>query len=161
MNVSDFIASPHPFLSGMCEEYLRVLSEFAMQTHFPAGTVIFREGEIANRFYLIQRGKVSLESRSNGGTPVPIQILGPGEVLGWSWLFPPYFWHFDAWATEDTDAIFFYATELREECEADKTFGYEIMKRVSELVIRRLQATRIKLIAQHTREPYSELPVGG
>jgi CRP/FNR family transcriptional regulator, cyclic AMP receptor protein len=161
MNVSDFIASPHPFLEGLCEEHLRILSGFAMQTHFAAGNVIFREGEIANRFYLIRRGKVSLESRSNGNSPVPIQILGPGEVLGWSWLFPPYLWHFDAWAMEDTEAIFFYATRLREECEADKTLGYELMKRVTEVVIHRLQATRMKLIAQRTRDPLSELPVGG
>ncbi|MHA3771464.1 Crp/Fnr family transcriptional regulator [Verrucomicrobiota bacterium sgz303538] len=160
MNVSDFIASPHPFLTGMCGEHLRVLAGFAMQTHFAAGTVIFREGDIANRFYLIQRGKVSLESRSNGSPPIPIQILGPGEVLGWSWLFPPYTWHFDAWAIENTDAIFFYGTRLREECETDKAFGYELMKRVSEIVIHRLQATRRKLIAQRVCDPLSELPVG-
>jgi hypothetical protein len=70
-------------------------------------------------------------------------------------------WHFDAWATEDTDAIFFYATRLREECEADKTLGYELMKRVTEIVIRRLQATRMKLLEQRGRDPLSELPVGG
>ena len=159
MNVSEFIASPHPFLEGMCEEYLRILSGFAMQTHFAAGNVILREGEPADRFYLIRGGKVSIESRSNGNTPISIEILEAGEGLGWSWLFPPYLWHFDAWAMEDTEAIFFHATRLREECEANKEFGYELMRRVARLVVHRLQATRMKLIAQRTPDPLSELPV--
>ena len=161
MNVSDFIASPHPFLAGMCAEHLRVLAGFAMQTHFAAGNVILREGDIANRFYLIQRGKVSLESRSNGTPPIPIQQLGAGDVLGWAWLFPPYISHFDAWAVEDTDAVFFYGTRLREECDTDKALGYELMKRVTEVVIHLLHATRMKLLTQKTRDPLSELPVGG
>ena len=70
------------------------------------GELIFREGDPANSFYLIQQGKVVLESQAGGGR-IPVQTVETGEVLGWSWLFPPYYWHFDACAVESTEAIFF------------------------------------------------------
>jgi CRP-like cAMP-binding protein len=73
-------------------------------------------------------------------------ILGAGDVLGWSWLFPPYLWHFDARAATPTTAIFFYGTRLRELCDENHDLGYELMKRVSEIVIKRLQATRRELV---------------
>ena len=72
-------------------------------------------------------------------------------MLGWSWLFPPYCWHFDAVAEEDTDAISFPAARLRDDCEADKAYGYAVMKQVAELLIHRLQATRLKLVQAHKR----------
>ena len=83
-------------------------------------------------------------AREHGLTP--IQFVEDGEVLGWSWLFPPYYWHFDARAVEDTDAVFFYGTPLREECEADHDLGYEMVKRVAEVMLNRLEATRRHLV---------------
>src|ERR1041385_905669 len=109
----------HPFVEGMSPAHLRVLSECAMFTQFGAGQIVFREGEIANRFYLLQRGKVSLETQGADGGMVTIQILAAGDVLGWSWLFAPYYWHFSACALEFTPAIFFYGTRLRERCDQD------------------------------------------
>src|SRR5437867_2913938 len=90
----------HPFLIGMSEHHIHLLADCAMRSHFEAGHVIFREGEPANRCYLIERGKVSLES-STLGEPVKIEEIGDGDLLGWSWLFPPYAWHFTAraWCT--------------------------------------------------------------
>ncbi len=117
-----------------------------MLSHFEAGELIFREGDPANRFYLIQEGKVALESEKTGQRPVLIQTLGVGEVLGWSWLFPPYYWHFNARALEPTKAIFFYGTRLREQSEEDPVLGYELLKRMSHVVIQRLQATRQQLL---------------
>src|SRR5262245_55316291 len=105
----------HPFLRDLTPDQLRVLTDCAMQSHFRAGEVIFREGDPANRFYLIQQGKIVLEAPIKDGSPVTIGTIGPGDVLGWSWLFPPYYWHFDARAVEPTSAIFFYGTRLREE----------------------------------------------
>src|SRR5262245_49094187 len=86
----------HPFLKNLTPVQLKVLTDCAMRSHFNSGEVIFREGDPANRFYLIQRGKVLLESPVKEGSPVVIGIIGPGDVLGWSWLFPPYYWHLDA-----------------------------------------------------------------
>ena len=81
-----------------------------------------------------------------------IQTIGAGEALGWSWLFEPFTWHFDTLADEPTRALFFHAAQLREQCEEDPKLGYELMKRVSRVVIHRLQATRLKLLKGWRRE---------
>ena len=137
----------HPFLKGLSPEHLAILSDFAMDSEISPGQMIFCEGDIANRFYLILKGQVALETRGEDGNTVLIQTLGAGDVLGWSWLFPPYTWHFDARALEPTQAIFFYGTWLRDQCEQDRNFGYEVMKRVAGVVIERLQAERRRLLA--------------
>lgn len=143
----------HPFLLALSEHQIRLLADCAMQTHFDAGQVIFRQGETANRFYLIQQGKVTLDSSANGDKPVIIDEIGAGDLLGWSWLFPPYVWHFSARAVESTNAIFFYGTVLREYCEADPALGFEAFKRMSEVMMRRLQAARARLIAAYAANP--------
>lgn len=132
----------HPFLSGMKPVHVELLCECAMQTEFAEGQLIFREGDLANRFYLIEEGSVALESAASKGRKAVIQVLGPGDVLGWSWLFPPYYWHFDARALKPTRAIFFYGTRLRTQCDEDHDFGYELIKRVAAVVVRRMQAAR-------------------
>ncbi|MDB6174216.1 MAG: Crp/Fnr family transcriptional regulator [Chthoniobacteraceae bacterium] len=148
MIFDDFLQHPHPFLSGLCESHLRMLAKKAAHVHFPAGARVIHEGSPAEHFYLIQREKVGLQAHS-AGHAVPIQSIGSGEVLGWSWLFPPYCWHFDAVAEEDTDAIAFPAAQVREDCETDKTYGYALMKQVAGLLSHRLQATRMKLVQAH------------
>ncbi|PYJ01574.1 MAG: Crp/Fnr family transcriptional regulator [Verrucomicrobia bacterium] len=137
----------HPFLEGMSPHQLRLLSGCARQSHFDTGELIFREGDPANRFYLIQNGKVALQAHTEDRGLISIQTIGPGDVLGWSWLFPPYFWHYDARALEPTDAIFIYGTPLREECETDHELGYELLKRMAAVMMKRLQATRRQLMA--------------
>src|ERR1051326_1919032 len=112
------IISTHPFLEGMSPHQLRLLCDCAMAAHFTANELIFREGDPANRFYLLQSGSVALESQVQGKSRALIQTIGAGDILGWSWLFPPYVWHFDARAIEPTDAVFIYGTPLREECES-------------------------------------------
>jgi CRP/FNR family transcriptional regulator, cyclic AMP receptor protein len=142
----------HPFVRGMSPVHVRILTECAMFTRFDAGQTIFHAGEIANRFYLIQQGKVSLESHAEARAVITIQTIGTGDVLGWSWLFAPYYWHFNACAVEPTQAIFFYGTRLRERCEQDREFGYQLMRRVSAVLIRRLQVTlkeSLRLAAGH------------
>ncbi len=138
----------HPFLIGMSAHHIHLLADCAMRSHFEAGHIIFREGETANRFYLIERGKVALES-STLGKPVRIEEIGDGDLLGWSWLFPPYAWHFTARALENTIAIFFYGTVLREYSEKDHSLGFELFKRMSAVMLRRLQAARQKLLNVH------------
>ena len=117
-----------------------------MQAHFAPGQLLFKTGDPANRFYLIEQGRVVLDMTSpdRGG---PLQVLGEGDVLGWSWLFEPYLWHLDARSLMPTRAIFFYGTWLRERCESDHDFGFELMKRVSRVVLQRLHATREQLMA--------------
>ena len=137
----------HPFLAGMNHTQLALLTDCAMVVHFNPGQLIFSEGELANRFYLIESGKVVLESSGKSGDPVVIDEVGAGDLLGWSWMFPPYVWHFTARAAERTEAIFFYGTILREYCERDHSLGYELFKRMSAVMIKRLQAAREKMLA--------------
>lgn len=142
----DRLIATHPFLKGLSPHHQRLLASCAMLVRFEAGEQIFREGDPANRFYLIQKGKVSLESSVPEQGITHVQTIGAGDVLGWSWLFPPYFWQFDARALEPTEAVFFYATPLRTECEADHDLGYELLRRMADVLIKRLQAVRRKLI---------------
>jgi CRP/FNR family cyclic AMP-dependent transcriptional regulator len=135
----------HPFLKDLSPHQYRILADSAMQSHFRKGEVIFRQGDPANRFYLIQHGKISVEAWLPGGKSRVIQTLSDGEVLGWSWMFPPFYWQFSARAIEPIEAIFIYGTPLREECETDHELGYELMKRLTEVVVQRLQATRRQL----------------
>lgn len=143
----------HPFAKGLRPDHLKVLADSAMQVEFGPNQNIFHEGDLANRFYLIQSGKVALQSSDKDSEAKLIQTIGPEDVLGWSWLFPPYYWNFDATALEPTKAIFFYGTRLREQCEQDPALGYELTKRISQIVIDRLQATRKQLLehAPHLR----------
>ena len=136
----------HPFTCGLTPAHLRLLADNAMVTFWRSGEVIFREGDPANRFYLIRSGQVALESSRRDEAPVLLQHVGAGDVLGWSWLFPPYEWHFDARAVEPTEAIFFYGTRLREKSEQSPELGYELMKRMVSVIIQRLQATRRQLL---------------
>ena len=141
------IIAQHPFLRGLEAQYLRTLADNSMRMHYRPGEFIFHEGEPANRFYLIEKGRILLEAPRPDEPPVMIQAIGPGDVLGWSWLFPPFYWNFDARVVEPTTAIFFYGTRLLEACEQDPRFGYELMKRTAQVVIQRLQATRHRLLA--------------
>lgn len=135
----------HPFFADMSTLHLKVLAEQAMHSRFEAGKVIFEPGDPANRFYAIEQGQIAVESDSSGD-PVLIQILGDGDVLGWSWLYAPYYSHFSGRTLRTTSAIFFYGTRLREACESDHDLGYELMKRITRIVIQRLQATRRQLL---------------
>jgi CRP/FNR family transcriptional regulator, cyclic AMP receptor protein len=139
----------HPFLAGMNRTQLGLLTDCAMATHFETGEIILHQGEFANRFYLIEGGKVVLESNVGFGEPVVIETIGPGDLLGWSWMFPPYVWQFSARTVEPTTAIFFYGTILREYCEKDHSLGYELFKRMSPIILRRLQAARKKMLDVH------------
>lgn len=134
-----------PFLEGMSARHLRIMAECTMPSSFMGGEMIFREGDVANRFYLLQEGSVALESRSLESDPIHIQTIGAGDVLGWSWLFPPYLWHFDARAIEPVKVLFIYGSRLREHCADDHDFGYQVVMRMAEVMMRRLQSTRWQL----------------
>ena len=154
MNALNLTTRDHPFLSDFRPEHLDILSECAQETVFEPGEVIFREGQIADKFYLLQRGGVILELHQAQREDVPIQTIGGGDVLGWSWLFPPFTWHFQARALSRTEAIVLNGPHLVVACNANHEFGYELMKRVAHVVLKRLQATRKKLLEKaETRLP--------
>lgn len=160
MNANDLESNivTAPFFAGMNARHVSALAECACWTRFDKGSVIFHQGETANRFYLIEEGNVELEAATNsGGRRVVAGIIGPQEVLGWSWLFEPYEWQFTARALSETTAIFFYGTVLRERCEADPSLGFALFKRMSKEMVKRLQSARKRLV--EATSGFS--PVGG
>ena len=138
----------HPFVQGMELHHIETLSKSAALTRFEAGQVIFRTGGPATGFYLIESGTVIIEATKHRQTPVAIDTVAAGEPLGWSWLFEPYVWEFDARAIEPTTAIFFSRERLWQHHEEDLTLGHDLFKRMSAVMVRRLQAARRKLIPE-------------
>jgi CRP-like cAMP-binding protein len=141
-----------PFFRGLSEHHFQLLADSAMEMRFQSGQWIFRQGDPANRFYLILEGKVLIESEVKKHGRIPIRTLGPGDDLAWAWLFPPYYMHFSACAIDPTRAIFFYGTRLREQCEENHELGYQLMKRIAEVVVQNLNATQQRLMECTTRE---------
>ena len=138
----------HPFLHGMSADQLGLLADAARDVSFPARYRLFEDGGYATRFWLIQAGHVSLDLHVPGEGPVVIESIGMGELLGWSWLFPPYKWAFGAVAASAVEAFEFDAPTVRDLCAADPGLGYEFNQRVTRVLAKRLQATRIRLIAR-------------
>jgi CRP-like cAMP-binding protein len=141
----------HPFLAGMNRTHLTLLTDCAVVRHFNNNQTILREGELANGFYLIETGKVMLESDTGSGQSTLLQTSGMGDLLGWSWMFPPYIWQFTARAIEPTTALFFYAAILREYCEKDHSLGYELLKRISSVMVTRLQAAHDQIVSLYSK----------
>jgi CRP/FNR family transcriptional regulator, cyclic AMP receptor protein len=138
----------HPFLRGMSADRLGVLAEAARHVTFPARYRLFEDGGTASRFWLIQCGHVSLDLHIPGEGPVVIETIGMGELLGWSWLFPPYKWAFGAMTITAVEAFEFDAPMVRERCAAYPELGYEFNQRVTRVLAKRLQSTRIRLIGR-------------
>jgi CRP/FNR family cyclic AMP-dependent transcriptional regulator len=146
MRTLDSVVREAPLFAAFDPDFARQLAGCATTAGADRGEMIFREGEPANTFWLIRHGRVGLELRSPSSGGLAIETLGPGDVLGWSWLFPPYRWHFDARALDDVRAIAVDGACLRGKCEEDPAFGYALMKRFSHVMLDRLQATRLRLL---------------
>lgn len=140
----------HPFLAGMNRTQLRLLTDCVATKEFTTGQTILRQREFANGFYLIESGRVALESEVGPGESIELQTIGAGDLLGWSWMFPPYVWQFTARALQPTTALFFYAAILRAHCEKDHSLGYELLKRISAVMVTRLQAAHDQMLSLYS-----------
>jgi CRP/FNR family cyclic AMP-dependent transcriptional regulator len=137
----------HPFLRGMSGDQLAVLAQAACGVTFPTGHRLFEDGGHASRFWLIQSGCVALDVNVPGQGRARIRTLGIGELLGWSWLFPPFTWAFGAVTIGPVEAFEFDGRAVRAYCAADPALGYELTQRLVRVIVNRLQATRIRLIS--------------
>ncbi|MCX6539520.1 MAG: cyclic nucleotide-binding domain-containing protein [Acidobacteria bacterium] len=146
MHTLEPILAEHPFLKGLKQEHLALLVGCASNVRFEAGAFVFRQGQEANHFYILRDGKVAVELFAPQKGAVAIDTYGEGDVLGWSWLIPPYHWRFDARAIEPTRAISLDARCMRTKCEDDHELGYELMKRFARIIEQRLDATRWQLL---------------
>jgi CRP/FNR family cyclic AMP-dependent transcriptional regulator len=136
----------HPFFQDLSDHHLEIIAGCAKNVQFPEGQVLLREGDPANEFYVIRKGLVSVEILVPDRGPTTVQTVGEGEILGWSWVSPPYRWHFNARTLQPTRALVFDGKCLRKKCEEDHHLGFEMLKRFSSVITARLDATRLQLL---------------
>ncbi len=149
----DLLAT-QPFLAGLTPRQLDKLSYWSKRSVFHAGTRLFEEGGRADRFWLIKEGQVTIDTHAPAegeGDRVVVETLGPGAVLGWSWLFPPYRWHFGATAVQTTLATELDGPGVRDLCQRDPELGYLLVTRFMAVVVDRLQATRLRVLDLYSR----------
>ena len=146
MDTLETIITGHPLLEGLNTHYFHLLKEAAFLERFGQDQVIFQEGFDADHFYLIHRGRVSLETFVPGHGIVTIQTIVAGQAFGWSSLFPPHLRDFTARAIEATEAVAFGARDLREKAEENHDFGYQLAMRAGKLMLQRLKATQLQLV---------------
>jgi CRP/FNR family cyclic AMP-dependent transcriptional regulator len=142
----DRLLKDHPFFKGMDPAILGTITGCAANERFGVGEYIFREGSPADKFYLIRRGNVAVEIHIPGREPIIVETLQEGDILGWSWLIPPYKWRGDARAIQLVRAISLDAKCLREKYESDHSLGFALFKRFVPLIVRRMEAGRLQLI---------------
>ena len=144
----------HPFFKGMPQGLLQEVAACASTESLAQQHKVFRQDGNANRFYLVLEGEVAVEIPAIDGEPAVIQKLGPGSVLGWSWLIPPYRWSFDARTLRSTRLLVLDGEQLRDKCEADPQLGYALIKRSAALMGERLQAARRRVMDLYVGAPY-------
>ena len=136
----------HPFLHGISRDHLATLAQVASDVTVPARHRVFEDGGHATRFWLVQSGHVTVDVHVPGQGRVPIDSIGMGELIGWSWLFPPFTWAFGAVAASPVEAFEFDARAVRACCASDPALGHEVTQRLARVVTKRLQTTRNRLI---------------
>ena len=146
METLERIIAKHPFFEGLDGGFTSLMVGCASNVGFKAGTYILKEGDPANNFYLIREGKVAVEVLAPQHKPIIVSTLDVCEILGWSWLLPPFQWKFHARAVDDVRAIALDAGCLRRKCEENHDLGYEVLKRFAQIMEQRLEATRLQLL---------------
>ena len=144
-SIEDYLSN-HDFFSGMDSSYLKFLSDSATEQQIKAGDVLFQYGKNADKFYLLRKGQVAIQVPALMGPALDIQTLVDDQILGWSWLIPPYRWNFLARALEDSELLEFDGSAVLARCQEDPKFGYELFKRFATLMSERLNAARQKMM---------------
>jgi len=144
--IKDYLPE-HPFFKGLDPELIEFLAGCARNVHFKDGEILFKEGDKADTFYVIRKGRIAIQVHdpARGGGSI-LDTVDAGGVVGWTWLVPPYKWLFDASASEETSAVAFDGECLRKKCEDDAVVGYALMQRVAVVMYERLEAARLRLL---------------
>ena len=146
METLEPILAEHPFFKGLDPQHLKIIVGCASNVRFEPEQIIYKEGDPAEKFFLIREGKIGLEINVPHRGSIAIQTVNAGDILGWSWLMPPYKWRFTGRVYERTRAIALDGACLRGKCEEDHALGYEFYKRFADIIVQRLQATRLQLL---------------
>jgi CRP-like cAMP-binding protein len=142
----DEILAQVPFFEGMPDDEIALIAGCGRNVRFDAGETILRQGDAADTFYVVRHGSVAVGNFVPPRGELVIETLEAGDLLGWSWLFPPYRSHFDARALSTVRATQFGGACLRDKCAADPALGYDLMSRFAQVLIERLQWTRLRLL---------------
>lgn len=145
MTIGQYLPEHH-FFAGLAPSTIATLAAHAEEVHLAPGQYLFREGEPADRFYAVRDGRVTVELHTPAGGGAVLDTAHDGDVVGWSWLIPPYRWMFDARAGDATDAVVFDAVALRAACDADPGIGYALTRRIAQVMSHRLQSARVRLL---------------
>lgn len=140
------VIDEHPFFKGIDLALRDLLVGCAANERFEAGTMLFRQGDAADKFYLVRAGTVAIEIDRPGQPPIVVETIGEGEVAGWSWIVPPYRMSFDARAVTPVRALSFDAKCLRRKMEADHALGFEVLSRFIPVMAHRLAAARLQML---------------
>lgn len=135
-----------PLLQDLSDDGLEFLESVATEVEFPSGALIFDEDDPADSFYLVATGRAGLEVTFPAREPMLIETLGPGELLGVSWLFPPHRWSWRARALAPTAVVAFDAAAVRAQCAIDTDLALHVYQMVAAEAVRRLHATRVRLL---------------
>jgi CRP/FNR family cyclic AMP-dependent transcriptional regulator len=149
MKKLDELVAESPIFAGLGQAGLELIAGCGKNTVFQAGAYLFREADPADTFYLVRHGRVMVQTFIPGRGAVTLDTVDEGDVVGWSWLFPPYRWRFDARALDLVRAVAFDGACLRGKCADDHDFGYELLLRFSQVMVERLEATRLQLLEIH------------
>ncbi len=150
MNQSEIarLLSQQDFFADLSEEHINWLAGQAEETRFDADQLVARQGERADRFFLLLEGSLGVEIPAIAGPKLEVTQLGPDQIFGWSWLIRPFKWHFNARALEPTRALDFDGKAILEHCEEDPEFGYALLKMFSYLMATRLESAQRKMMDQ-------------
>jgi CRP-like cAMP-binding protein len=149
MDTLESAIASHPFWKGAEPAHLAKLAALAQINLYGVGDLIFQERHDADHLYLLHRGHVALEAFLPGTGVTTVSVLGPGEALGWSWLFAPFLWQYSARSVDTTEVIAFRASQLREIADQDPSFGRDLVTRMAQVLLQRMQAERAKLGELH------------
>ena len=138
--------STHEFFSELSVDFMKLLCESVSTLEIKKGDVLFRQGERADKFYIVRNGRIEVQIPAIMGPTLEVQTLGTDQILGWSWLISPYQWHFQAKAEEDSKLLEFDGTAILARCEQEPKFGYELLKRFAALMSERLDVSRQKMM---------------
>ena len=144
-SIADLLTE-HQFFAGLPAASIALISGCGTNVHFETGATVFNEGDPADTFYVVRRGSVAIEIGAPHREPVVIETVSAGEVLGVSWLMPPYRWSFDGRARGEVSAVQLDAACLRGKCDDDPALGYDLYKRFAGLMRDRLHATQLQLL---------------
>jgi CRP-like cAMP-binding protein len=147
------VIAEHPFFADLSPAHLAVVAGCAQIAGYRSGEFLFKYGGAAEHFFVLRHGRVSLEMAAPGRDPFRFQTAGPGDVVGWSWLFPPHTWQFDARAVDEVGVIRFDGRCLRAKCDADPALGYALMQRFARVLVQRFTDTRLQLMDVYGKQP--------